>query len=161
MNLLFDNVTDYILDDNLLNLIDSCILETFKLENFEQNFVKQVEISISVVGNKNIQKINQEFRGIDKPTDVLSFPILDKEILELLKDNDAIGSIILLGDIIISIDKVLEQSNEYNHSVERELCFLVVHSMLHLLGYDHMNPEDEKEMFAKQDIILNNLNILR
>lgn len=161
MELLFDNNTDYIFDENILKLIDMCILETLESENFNKNFNEKVELSMMIVYNKEIKEINSEFRNIDKPTDVLSFPLLNKEDLDILKTANNINNIISLGDIILSIEKVLEQAKEYNHSIEREVCFLVVHSMLHLLGYDHMVLEEEKEMFKKQDDILNKLNILR
>lgn len=162
MELLFNNETNYNFDDNILNLIDKCILETLKIENFTINFIKKVELSMMIVYNNEIQQINNEFRGFDKPTDVLSFPLLNKEDLGILKNNsNDINNTVALGDIIISIDKVLEQAKEFNHTLEREICFLVVHSMLHLLGYDHMTIQEEKEMFSRQDIILNNLSITR
>ena len=152
MEILFDNNTDFVIDDNTLNSIKKCVLETLNTENIVNN----VEISLSIVDNKEIKEINFLHRNINKETDVLSFP--------LINDFDNMNNdlhIIPLGDIIISIEKAISQSEEYNHSLERELCFLTVHSMLHLLGYDHMTKEEEEIMFKKQDIILNNLNITR
>ena len=153
MKILFDNNTDHIIDENIFSLIDKCIDESLNIENFTKN----VEISLSIVNNEEIKEINNLYRGIDKETDVLSFPLLDN----FDNINDNVLHPIPLGDIIISIDKAISQSNDYGHSLERELCFLVVHSMLHLLGYDHMTEGEEKIMFEKQEIILNSLNIRR
>ncbi len=153
MQLLFDNNTEYNLDEITFNLMQQCIKESLILENFTDN----VEISLSIVNNEEIKEINFLHRNINKETDVLSFPLLDN--FENVPSN--ILYPIPLGDIIISIDKAISQANEYRHSLQRELCFLTVHSMLHLLGYDHMTEEEEKVMFKKQDIILNKLNIKR
>ena len=108
-------------------------------------------ISVSLVDNKFIHKINKEYRGIDRPTDVISFAFLDNE------DRDALYKSkepVCVGDIYISVEKAKEQAEEYGHSISRELSFLFVHGLLHLLGYDHMNEEDEKIMFKLQDEIL-------
>ena len=153
MKILFDNNTNYNIDENTFNLINKCIEETLKTENFTNN----VEISLSIVDNEEIKSLNSIHRNIDKETDVLSFPMLD----EFNNIENNLLHPILLGDIIISIDKAMTQAKDYGHSLERELCFLTVHSMLHLLGYDHMDKDEEKIMFDKQDIILNNLNIRR
>ena len=153
MKILFDNNTNYNIDENTLNLINKCIEETLKTENFTNN----VEISLSIVDNEEIKRLNSIHRNIDKETDVLSFPMLD----EFNNIENNLLHPILLGDIIISIDKAMTQAKDYGHSLERELCFLTVHSMLHLLGYDHIDKDEEKIMFDKQDIILNNLNIRR
>ena len=108
-------------------------------------------ISVSLVDNEFIHKMNKEYRNIDRPTDVISFAFLDNEDREALyKSKEPV----VLGDIYISIDKAKEQAVEYGHSLERELSFLFVHGLLHLLGYDHMNEEDEKVMFKLQDEIL-------
>lgn len=152
MILLYDNNTDYVIDDEIFDLINKCIIESLNLENFTQN----VEISLSIVNNEEIKKINNLYRNINKETDVLSFPLLDD--FQNIKDNT---HPIPLGDIIISIEKAITQANEYNHSLKREICFLIVHSMLHLLGYDHMEKTEEEIMFKKQDIILDKLNINR
>lgn len=109
-------------------------------------------VSVSFVDNRYIHKLNKKYRQIDRPTDVISFAFLDAD-----NSYDKIlysQGIAILGDIYISIDKAKEQAEEYGHSLNRELCFLFVHGLLHLLGYDHMNEEDEKEMFALQDQIL-------
>ena len=120
------------------------------------------EISITLVDNDAIREINREQRGIDKATDVLSFPMLefDDDVADAEFDYD--GDMVMLGDIVISLERAREQAIEYNHSFVREVAFLAVHSMLHLLGYDHVDSvDDERIMFEKQDRILNELNITR
>ncbi len=129
--------------------IYNAVKEVLTLE--DENLNK--EVSISFVDNDHIRKINNEFRGIDQATDVLSFP-MD------FKFADQIGGDIL-GDIIISIDKVNEQSIEYKHSFKRELIYLIVHSMLHLLSYDHILEEDRIIMRNKEKEIMGKLDILR
>lgn len=108
------------------------------------------DISVILVRSKFIRKINQEYRGIDKATDVISFAMLDSEEIFLSEEKD-------LGDVYINIDYVYTQAEEYGHSLEREFCFLFTHGLLHCLGYDHMNKKDEKEMFDLQDKILDDL----
>lgn len=122
-----------------------------KYENLEDT---ELEFSIIIVDNKRIHEINKEYRNIDRPTDVISFALEDSEGVE--PENYRI-----LGDIYISIDKVKEQAKAYGHSETRELAFLTIHGFLHLLGYDHMEPEEEKIMFAKQEEILNGFGITR
>ena len=109
-------------------------------------------VSVSLVDNRFIHRINKKYRNIDRPTDVISFAFLDDghQYDEVLFKN----GVVALGDIYISVEKAIEQANEYGHSLKRELSFLFVHGLLHLLGYDHMNEEDEKVMFALQDKIL-------
>ena len=114
------------------------------------------EISVTFTDNEGIRELNAAHRNIDRPTDVLSFPLFEKEDLADASDGDA------LGDIVISLERAREQANEYGHSYEREVAFLTVHSMLHLLGYDHeISPEDEKEMFEKQEEILKTIGLGR
>lgn len=153
MNFLFNNETNFDFNENLINLVNKVILETLSFENFTKN----VEISFSIVSNEEIKEINFKHRNINKETDVLSFPLLEFPLKCPLNEN----IVTPLGDIIISIEKAISQSEEYAHSLEREIAFLTVHSMLHLLGYDHMNDEEEKVMFQKQEDILNKLNIRR
>ena len=108
------------------------------------------EVSVTFTDNESIRELNREYRDIDRATDVLSFPMDDEG------DNS------VLGDIVISLERAKEQAEEYGHSLSREISFLTVHSVLHLLGYDHETvEEDEKEMFAKQEDILNKLGQLR
>jgi probable rRNA maturation factor len=127
------------------------------------------EVNIILTDNDEIHKINKEYRDIDRPTDVLSFPMIDyitpadfSVVEENEEDyfNPETGELIL-GDIIISVDKVFEQADSYNHSVTREFAFLIAHSVLHLCGYDHMEPEEAKVMESKQEEILTSLNINR
>ncbi len=112
------------------------------------------EFNIIIIDNKRIHEINKEYRGIDRETDVISFALEDNKDVELVGNR-------LLGDIYISIDKTISQASEYGHSVLREICFLATHGILHLLGYDHMNEEDEKEMFGLQNELLDGYNIVR
>lgn len=109
-------------------------------------------VSVTLVDNEFIHNLNREYRHIDRPTDVISFAFLDGN-----NEKDKIfqsGQNVVLGEIYISFDKAREQAASYGHSLDRELKFLFVHGILHLLGYDHMNPDDEKIMFALQDEIL-------
>lgn len=109
-------------------------------------------ISISLIDDKTIHKINKEYRQVDRPTDVISFAFLDNEVdRETLLSS---SSLLDLGEIYISLDRAKAQAIEYQHSLHRELAFLFIHGLLHLLGYDHMNEEDEQKMFALQDEIL-------
>ena len=106
-----------------------------------------VEFNVIIINNEAIRNINKEYRNIDRETDVISFALED------LKDVEYEGKR-LLGDIYISIEKAIEQSNAYNHSLKREICFLAVHGFYHLLGFDHQNEEEEKIMFARQEEVL-------
>ena len=108
-----------------------------------------------------IKRINKEYRNIDKETDVLSFPMFQKEEIEgLIKKKENIVTDIL-GDVVISIPRVYEQAEEYNHSFERELSYMVVHGFYHLMGYDHMEEEEKKIMRQKEENVLQKLNITR
>ncbi|MEN2765952.1 rRNA maturation RNase YbeY [Ornithinibacillus xuwenensis] len=117
------------------------------------------EVSVTIVDNKEIQEINRDYRNIDKPTDVISFALEESVEGEMEIVGDELP--LALGDIIISFEKAQEQASDYNHSVEREIGFLAVHGFLHLLGYDHMNEEEEKAMFQKQEEILGEYNLGR
>ena len=150
MDVLFENNTK---EEVNYKLIENVISEALKYEGVSDN----TEISVTIVDNEEIRKINNKFRNIDRATDVLSFPLIDFDNEDLPND----GSKIYLGDIIISIERAKEQANEYGHSLDREVGFLTAHSMLHLLEYDHMVPEEEKVMFAKQEEILSNLGLKR
>ena len=155
MTLLTDNRTDWIFDENFLKIVTKAAEESLKYENFDPN----CEISLSFVTNSEIHKINKQFRNIDRETDVLSFPQLTFEEGEIPEKNE--NGEIILGDIIISVEKAKAQAEEYGHSLEREIAFLTAHSMLHLMGYDHMTEEDEKEMFGRQRAIMENIGIGR
>ena len=133
------------------------------------NFPYEAEVNLTLTDNLGIHEINKEFRQIDRPTDVLSFPMLSYDVpgdFTFLDEEDCddfnpdTGEA-LLGDIVISVDKVLEQAESYGHSIEREYAFLITHSMLHLFGYDHMSEDEAKDMENKQAEILKAMNILR
>jgi probable rRNA maturation factor len=108
------------------------------------------EVSVSFVTNEEITELNREYRNVDSETDVLSFPM-----------NEEFDGVNILGDIVISTQKIIEQANDFNHSLEREMCYLTVHSMLHLLGYDHMNKEEKNKMRAKEKEIMKKLKIFK
>lgn len=143
-----------------LKLMEKLIISAAKKLELGDNF----EVSITVVDNAKIHEINREYRSIDRPTDVISFAIEDNDDEDFdvffeqhFSDESDLGEFAiprLLGDIFISIDKVEEQAKEFGHSFEREMGFLVVHGFLHLNGYDHQTPEEEKEMFDLQEVIL-------
>lgn len=117
-------------------------------------------VNIVMLKPTEIQNMNKKFRGVDRVTDVLSFPMLNN-LTDLEKESDAVFGQIDIGDIYICKERATEQAQEYNHSLKRELCFLALHGLLHLLGYDHIKEEDEKIMFALQDKILNEADIKR
>ncbi len=148
MTIDIDNRTNFVWGEKWEEIIKKAVRTSLEVENF----LTECEISVSIVTNEEIQAINREFRNIDKATDVLSFPQLTFEEGEIADVNEK--NEIVLGDIIISIDKAQQQAEEYEHSLEREVAFLTIHSMLHLMGYDHMEPEEEKEMIQKQKLIL-------
>ena len=128
----------------------------------EENLTKsKMIITITLTTPENIKKINKEYRNIDRATDVLSFPMIEKEEITKKIKNQEFMHEDILGDIIISIEKVEEQAKEYGHSFERELSYMVVHGFYHLMGYDHMTEEEKTEMRKKEDVILNALNITR
>ncbi len=123
-----------------------------------------LEVYIKYTSNSEIQKINKEFRNIDKATDVLSFPMYEKEdLLEEIKSNilNSANIPITLGDIVISVEKIEEQAKEYGHSFKRELMYLTTHSMFHLLGYDHIEEEDKKIMRQNEDNVMEMLKIIK
>ncbi len=122
------------------------------------------QVSIYFVDNTNIQRINKETRDIDKATDVLTFPIAEfnkGKLNETTGDVDMDSGALVLGDIVVSLEKALSQSKEYGHSFEREVLFLITHGIYHILGYDHMTDDDEREMINKQELVLSKLNIVR
>ena len=134
-----------------------------------EGFPYEAEINLVITDNEEIKRVNQEFRDIHAPTDVLSFPMIpfavpaDYDVIEedINSYVDPDSEEIVLGDIMISAEKVIEQAREYGHSQKREFAFLVAHSMLHLLGYDHMTPEEAAVMEEKQRNILDMLGICR
>lgn len=141
-----------------LEIIDIVLQECYKVEKLENS---KLTVQITLTTPENIRKLNKEYRNIDKETDVLSFPMFEKEEIDLkVKDQDFPYEDIL-GDMVISIPRVEEQAKEYGHSFKRELSYMVVHSFYHLMGYDHMEEEDKKVMRMKEDKILDKLNIVR
>lgn len=151
MELIIDDRQDKLnVSEELIEKIKDIIIECLDYEGYDDDY----EVSLSFVDNKEIHELNKQFRGIDRPTDVLSFPMLSDDFeIELEEES--------LGDIVISLERAFEQSKEYNHSFEREVCFLVCHSTFHLLGYDHDTEENTKQMREKEEYILNKLNITR
>lgn len=151
---LFSDEQDKItLDFDAEKLAEDCTREALLEEEIEDD----AEVSLTMVDNARIRELNAEFREIDRETDVLSFPMGDENGFEVNPETDAL----LLGDIVISLEKAKVQSEEYGHSMKREVAFLIAHSLFHLLGYDHMTPEEEAEMFAKQENVLQRLGITR
>ena len=153
-------------NDELINIINEVCEQSLKAEEMNVPY----QISLLFVDNEEIREINRDTRGIDKATDVLSFPMLeypkDKVFKEVYKDtkfNEIYldGDELVLGDMVLSLERAKEQSIEYNHSFNREVCYLVVHSILHLLGYDHMEDEEKKRMRKREEEILGSLNITR
>ena len=143
----------------IFNETDKEIEELKTLNNYIKYVVKKLELekcefNIIIVDNERIHEINKEYRNVDRETDVISFAMEDLEDIEYTEFR-------LLGDIYISLDKVISQANEYGHSKLREICFLATHGILHLLGYDHMKKEEEEEMFKLQNELLDGYNIKR
>lgn len=163
----FDNRQNKIdVNDEFVKQIESVIDFALKEEEVDVPY----EISLLFVDNDEIMEINRDNRGINKVTDVLSFPMLEYEDNKVFKNmylnfkfNEVYldGEDLVLGDIVLSLEKALEQSIEYNHSFVREASYLVVHSVLHLLGYDHMKDEEKIIMRTREEEILNKLNIHR
>ena len=126
------------------------------------------QVNLVLTDNSGIHEVNRQFRGIDAPTDVLSFPMIPFETpadYQILDQDESFFALdteeLLLGDIMISAERVISQAEDYGHSIKREFCFLVAHSMLHLLGYDHMVPEEAAIMEQKQEEALEKLGITR
>ena len=126
----------------------------------EEKIIQELEVYVTLTNNEKIHTINLEQRNVDRPTDVLSFPMFEREEILTLKEVCK-EEVDILGDIIVSIEKVKEQAEEYGHSFERELAYLVTHGMLHLLGYDHMIEEEKIQMRKREEKILELLEITR
>lgn len=143
----------------LINNLDIEIEELKEVRKFIDFALSKLELenvmfNVIIINNEEIHRINKEYRGIDRPTDVISFALEDDDTF--IKTDKRI-----LGDIYISIDKARQQAEEYGHKLLRELCFLTIHGILHLLGYDHMTKEDEEVMFGLQERILSEYGIKR
>lgn len=165
MSITITNESDIEYEFNYEELINDVI--NMSLEYIDCEY--ETEVNVLLTTNDEIQLINKEYRDLNKPTDVLSFPMIEYlkagdftkvEEEQIDSFNPETGKLIL-GDIVISSDKVVEQSKEYGHSIKRELAFLVAHSMFHLFGYDHMDEQSAKIMGKNQEEILNKLNIIR
>lgn len=126
----------------------------FEEEGLSDNY----EISLTLVDDNQIRELNRDYRGKDTPTDVLSFPLIEDFELEAKMDNEME---ILLGDIVISLERAVEQSKEYSHSLNRELVYLMIHSLFHLVGYDHIDEEDKKKMRSKEKEIIRKIKVFR
>lgn len=139
-------------------IIKKVVEQCFKEENLENS---KLYISITLTTPEHIHEINKQYRNVDRATDVLSFPMFEKsELDEKIKKQDFEHEDVL-GDIVISIEKVKEQAQEYGHSFERELAYMVVHGFYHLMGYDHIKEEDKVIMRPKEEKVLNKLGITR
>ncbi len=139
-------------------LIETVLQKCFKEEKLDK---LDLYVSVTLTCPSYIRKINKEYRDIDKETDVLSFPMFEKNEIEKMVDEKKSIVHDVLGDIIVSIDRVKEQADEYGHSFERELSYMIVHGFYHLMGYDHMNDEEKSVMRAKEENILEKLKITR
>ena len=147
INVLYDNRKDAIeitadKEDAIKKAIEAVLIK----EGLKGDF----EVSVSFVTNEEIKDLNKEYRNVDSETDVLSFPM-----------NEEFDGVNILGDIVISTQKIIEQADEYKHSKEREMIYLIVHSMLHLLGYDHMDTDEKSVMRSKEKEIMKELNIFK
>lgn len=143
-----DNRQDKVeIDQDIYERVEDAIRETLLFEKESSDY----EISVCFVNNKEIKALNKEYRNIDEETDVLSFPL----------EEDFIVPIPLLGDIIISAEKALDQSKEYNHSLTREIVYLTLHSTLHLLGYDHMDKDEKSIMRDKEKEVIKRLKLFK
>lgn len=151
------NFLDIEENSKYIEIIERVIGQAFKKENIDK---LNLYTNIILTNPENIKKINEKYRKIDKETDVLSFPMFEKDEIQNMKNN---GNNIeeALGDIVISIERVKEQAEEYGHSFERELAYMLVHGFYHLMGYDHIDEEDKKIMREKEEGVLSLLNIQR
>ena len=141
-------------ETTISKVLDKC----FEVEHLPQD---KLLVSILLTNPKNIKKLNNQYRNIDKPTDVLSFPMFEKEDIDQMQKNQNMQFSDILGDMVISIEQVQIQAKEYGHSFERELSYMVVHSFYHLMGFDHIQEEDKQLMRKKEEYVLNKLNVTR
>lgn len=152
MNLLISNNTNEDLDLDLITTrAEKTIREVLKVEKIEEN----VEVSLLIVDRDEIHILNRDYRDVDRPTDVLSFP-MDEEGF----DQEG-NPILLLGDIVICLDVAKDQAEDFGHCLEREIMYLICHSTLHLLGYDHIEETDKREMREKEKEIMKNLGVFK
>jgi probable rRNA maturation factor len=159
--IIIENLQDVIgVTDKQKNLLKRVVSSSLETENIKLG----CEVSILLVDNERIREINKQYRQKDCPTDVLSFPMVDiieGQMQSDVGDYDLDEELLILGDIVISLETAEKQAREYEHSFEREIAFLTAHGMLHLLGYDHESEEQEKKMFSRQEALLNRLGLRR
>lgn len=141
-------------EETIKKVLEQC----FKQEKLENS---KLYVSITLTNPENIHKINKEYRNVDRETDVLSFPMFEKKEIDQKIKNNNFEHEDVLGDIVISIEKVKGQAIEYGHSFEREFAYMLVHGFYHLMGYDHIEEKDKKIMREKEEIILSKLQIKR
>ena len=154
LKIVYENAQDKLpLTYRVKMLVRHAVEETLDYEQFEN----PIEVSVTFTDNEGIAELNHRFRGIERPTDVLSFPLFDYEGSDEPPVDELMG---MLGDIVLSLEMAKLQAEEYGHSFEREVAFLCVHSMLHLLGYDHeTGEEDEREMRRRQSEIMDRMGL--
>ncbi|WAM30686.1 rRNA maturation RNase YbeY [Caldicellulosiruptor naganoensis] len=158
MKIYIQNQQDkYQIDENIYRIIEDSVLNTLKIFMDDDNY----EISVMIVDNQFIKELNKNYRNIDEETDVLSFPIFEFKNGVLQEDITIVEEEIPLGDIVISIEKVYEQAKEFGHSVKREIAYLTVHSVLHLLGFDHIEENDRKLMRKYEEMVLEGMGLTR
>ena len=156
VELLIDDSQDIDIGKDIIEDVEKVIESSLESESIHND----CQLSLTFTDDEEIRRLNSKYRKMDKATDVLSFPLYTKNELEEIKKNGHDIQLIL-GDIVVSVERAQEQAVEYNHSFKRELCFLVCHSMFHLMGYDHMNEDEGKIMREKEKKVLEKLNIYR
>lgn len=162
LEIVWDNEQEeYEIKDDLISLLESILQKAGEAEGIDEG-----EVALTFVDNKRIHELNLEYRGIDRPTDVLSFAMNESgedelDIIYEVEEGALENVPDVLGDIIISVTRAQEQALEYGHSLERELGFLFVHGFLHLLGYDHQDEASEAEMMSKQEHVLSQVGLTR
>lgn len=142
------------LEETIKKVVNKC----FEVEGLTKT---KLYLSITLTNSENIRKINKKYRNIDSETDVLSFPMFEKSELETMIKQGNMKHEDVLGDIVISVPKVEEQSKEYNHSFERELSYMIVHGFYHIMGYDHIEEDERHIMREKEETVLQSLGITR
>lgn len=148
VNILYDDRQDKMeISDENIEAIEKTVTVCLETEGLDGDF----EVSVSFVTNEEIRELNKQYRNVDSETDVLSFPM----------DDDEDAEIIMLGDIVLSTEKIIEQAAEFGHSLEREMLYLVAHSTLHLIGYDHMDDDEKQEMRQREKEIMKELQLFK
>lgn len=156
MKLLINNTTNENIDFE--KDLERVVKEVLKVEDLDEN----VEISVTFVDRHEIHRLNREYRNVDRQTDVLSFPLFEQiQDLKNVKDQEIDSLPYMLGDIVICMDVAKEQAKDFGHSLQRELMYLSCHSLLHLLGYDHMKDDEKLEMRTKEKEIMKNLGVFK